>query len=251
MSTITEVAARETIISTNPATGEQSRRADLCHTGRGARGRTARPTGAAGMASASRERARRGAEALPAATSASSATRWRHSSLARPASPRCEALTTEILVVLDAAEFCIRTAHSFLRDEPVPHGNLAMKTKRGKLVREPYGVIGIIAPWNYPFSLPATETLAALVLGNAVVLKPSELTPLVALELQKLLLCCGAQSRLDAGCDRRRRRRRSATGIRHRQGDLHRKRRHRKARGRSRGQTAACRSCWNSAAKIR
>ena len=66
--------------------------------------------------------------------------------------PTVEALTTEILVVLDAAEFCIRTAHSFLRDEPLPHGNLAMKTKRGKLVREPYGVIGIIAPWNYPFS---------------------------------------------------------------------------------------------------
>ena len=44
-------------------------------------------------------------------------------------------------------------------------------------------MIGIISPWNYPFSIPATETLAALVAGNAVVLKPSELTPLVALEL--------------------------------------------------------------------
>ena len=87
-------------------------------------------------------------------------------------------------MVLDAAEFCIRNAHRFLRDQPVPHGNPAMKTKRGKLVREPYGVIGIIAPWNYPFSTPAIETLAALVTGNAVVLKPSEFTPLVALELQ-------------------------------------------------------------------
>ena len=105
--------------------------------------------------------------------------------------PVAEALTTEILVVLDAAEFCIRTAHSFMRDEPLPHANLAMKTKRGRLVREPYGVIGIIAPWNYPFSLPATETLAALVLGNAVVLKPSEMTPLIALELQKLLHASG------------------------------------------------------------
>ena len=50
--------------------------------------------------------------------------------------PTAEALTTEVLVVLDAAEFCIRNAHRFLRDQPVPHGNLAMKTKRGKLVRE-------------------------------------------------------------------------------------------------------------------
>jgi acyl-CoA reductase-like NAD-dependent aldehyde dehydrogenase len=105
--------------------------------------------------------------------------------------PTVEALNTEVLVVLDAAEFCIRNAHSFLRDEPVPHGNLAMKTKRGKLVREPYGVIGIIAPWNYPFSTPAIETLGALAMGNAVVLKPSEFTPLVALEFQKLIYSAG------------------------------------------------------------
>src|ERR1019366_8379504 len=45
----------------------------------------------------------------------------------------------------------------------------------------------IISPWNYPFSIPATEAMAALVAGNAVVLKPSELTPLIALELQVLL----------------------------------------------------------------
>jgi succinate-semialdehyde dehydrogenase/glutarate-semialdehyde dehydrogenase len=78
-----------------------------------------------------------------------------------------------------------------LRDEPVPHGNLATKLKRGWLVREPHGVIGIISPWNYPFSIPATETLAALVAGNAVVLKPSESTPLVALELASLLHAAG------------------------------------------------------------
>src|SRR6202042_1645630 len=83
--------------------------------------------------------------------------------------------------------FLIDHAWGLLRDEPVPHGNLVTKLKRGSLVREPHGVIGIISPWNYPFSIPATETLAALVAGNAVVLKPSELTPLIALELQSLL----------------------------------------------------------------
>ena len=83
------------------------------------------------------------------------------------------------------------TPERLLRDEPVPHGNLATKLKNGRLVREPHGVIGIISPWNYPFSIPATETLAALVAGNAVVLKPSELTPLVALELASLLHAAG------------------------------------------------------------
>jgi acyl-CoA reductase-like NAD-dependent aldehyde dehydrogenase len=101
--------------------------------------------------------------------------------------PLAEALTTEVLVVLDAARFLIENAWRLLRDEALPHGNLATKLKSGRLAREPYGVIGIISPWNYPFSIPATETLAALVAGNAVMLKPSELTPLVALEMVRLL----------------------------------------------------------------
>jgi len=105
--------------------------------------------------------------------------------------PVAEALVTEVLVVLDAARFLIDNAFPLLRDEPLPHANLATKLKTGRLVREPHGVIGIISPWNYPFSIPATETLAALVAGNAVVLKPSELTPLVALELASLLHAAG------------------------------------------------------------
>ena len=101
--------------------------------------------------------------------------------------PYVEALLTEVLVVLDAARYLIENAYGVLRNEPVPHGNLAMKTKSGLLLREPYGVIGIISPWNYPFSIPATESIAALVAGNAVVLKPSEFTSLSALELASLL----------------------------------------------------------------
>jgi acyl-CoA reductase-like NAD-dependent aldehyde dehydrogenase len=101
--------------------------------------------------------------------------------------PYVEALLTEILVALDTARFLLGESYEILREKPVPHGSLATKTKRGRLVREPYGVIGIISPWNYPFSIPATQSLAALVTGNAVVLKPSELTSLSALELASLL----------------------------------------------------------------
>src|SRR6202162_1774380 len=105
--------------------------------------------------------------------------------------PAVEALVTEVLVVLDAARFLINNAFAILREEKLPHGNLAMKTKSGRILHEPYGVVGIISPWNYPFSIPATEAMAALVAGNAVVLKPSELTPLIALELQSLLRPAG------------------------------------------------------------
>jgi acyl-CoA reductase-like NAD-dependent aldehyde dehydrogenase len=105
--------------------------------------------------------------------------------------PYVESLVAELMVVLDAARFCCETAKAFLQPQPVPHGNIIMKAKSGVLLREPHGVIGIISPWNYPFSTPASETLAALVTGNAVVLKPSELTPLVALKLQELLHAAG------------------------------------------------------------
>ena len=105
--------------------------------------------------------------------------------------PVAEALTTEVLVVLDSARYLIENAYQLLRDEPLPHGNLAAKLKRGRLLRQSYGVVGIVSPWNYPFSIPATETLAALIAGNAVVLKPSELTPIVAFELQSLLHAAG------------------------------------------------------------
>jgi len=190
MSTIPEVATRNTIVSTNPATGETL--AELaCATPEELHDavRCAKLTQPAWQAISVAERN----AVLKRFQRLLSERRDQVATLiSREAGkPTAEAITTEILVALDAAEFCIRNAHSFLRDEPLPHANLAMKSKRGKLVREPYGVIGIIAPWNYPFSLPATETLAALVTGNAVVLKPSELTPLVALELQKLLVAAG------------------------------------------------------------
>ena len=105
--------------------------------------------------------------------------------------PLAEAISTEILVVLDTAKFLLDTVPAFLRPEPVPHSNPAMKLKRGALCREPWGVIGIISPWNYPFSVPAVQTLAALATGNAVVLKPSEFTPFSSLELERLLRAAG------------------------------------------------------------
>src|SRR4029077_190835 len=105
--------------------------------------------------------------------------------------PEAEALSTEILVVLDTVKYLRDHLPEFLRPEPVPHGNPAMKLKRGMLLREPYGVVGIISPWNYPFSVPSAQTLAALATGNAVALKPSEFTPYSSLELQRLLRQAG------------------------------------------------------------
>jgi succinate-semialdehyde dehydrogenase/glutarate-semialdehyde dehydrogenase len=55
----------------------------------------------------------------------------------------------------------------------------------------PVGVVGIIAPWNYPLSMGITDALPALLAGNAVVIKPAEQTPLTALWAADLLYAAG------------------------------------------------------------
>ncbi|HRI67780.1 MAG TPA: aldehyde dehydrogenase family protein [Polyangium sp.] len=59
------------------------------------------------------------------------------------------------------------------------------------VVREPLGVCGQIIPWNYPLLMAAWKLAPALAAGNTCVLKPSELTPLTALELGRLMLDVG------------------------------------------------------------
>jgi acyl-CoA reductase-like NAD-dependent aldehyde dehydrogenase len=57
--------------------------------------------------------------------------------------------------------------------------------------REPLGVVGMITPWNFPLAIASWKVAPALAAGNTVVLKPAELTPLTALELEKLALEAG------------------------------------------------------------
>jgi len=91
--------------------------------------------------------------------------------------PRAEAILAEVLLALDTADFLARQAPRWLRPERVPHHNIALKVRTGWLEFEPHGVVAIISPWNFPFAIPMTELIPALVAGNAVLLKPSELTP--------------------------------------------------------------------------
>ncbi|WP_455358044.1 aldehyde dehydrogenase family protein [Streptomyces sp. SYSU K21746] len=63
-------------------------------------------------------------------------------------------------------------------------------------ILEPLGVIGVIAPWNFPMPIAAWGTAPALAAGNAVVLKPAETTPLTALRLAELALEAGLPEHL-------------------------------------------------------
>ena len=101
--------------------------------------------------------------------------------------PAVEAMTADVLTTLDVVRFCQRRAPTLLRARTMIPSNVALWRKRVTIEHEPYGVIGIIAPWNYPLLLPASSTLAALIAGNAVVLKPSEFTPATAVRFGVLL----------------------------------------------------------------
>ena len=61
----------------------------------------------------------------------------------------------------------------------------------GMMITEPYGVVGAIAPWNYPIQMAAWKVGPALAAGNAIVLKPSELTPFTAVRMAELAVAAG------------------------------------------------------------
>jgi succinate-semialdehyde dehydrogenase/glutarate-semialdehyde dehydrogenase len=93
--------------------------------------------------------------------------------------PRNEAFSMELLPTIDALNWIARAGQEILADEKIPMPQLFLKTKSSAFTYEPLGVIGVISPWNYPWSIPFGEVALALMAGNGVVLKPASLTPLI------------------------------------------------------------------------
>ncbi|WP_406603781.1 aldehyde dehydrogenase family protein [Nocardia macrotermitis] len=98
--------------------------------------------------------------------------------------PRVDALIDPSFAV-DLLGYYARRAGKFLADEhPSPHSPLG-RIKRLTTAYRPYPVVGIITPWNFPLAMPALDVIPALAAGAAVLLKPSEVTPLSAVELAR------------------------------------------------------------------
>ena len=96
-----------------------------------------------------------------------------------------EALVTDILVSLDIIKYYEKNAAQILADEKRSSPGLWLRNK-SYISYEPYGVVAIIAPWNFPIQLALVPAISALVAGNAVLLKPSEITPEVGALLEKI-----------------------------------------------------------------
>jgi acyl-CoA reductase-like NAD-dependent aldehyde dehydrogenase len=92
--------------------------------------------------------------------------------------PRVESYTMELLPTVDSLKWIADHGPVILSDEKLSMP-VFLKSKSAKFTYEPIGVVGVIAPWNYPWSIPFGEVAIALMAGNGVVLKPASLTPLI------------------------------------------------------------------------
>lgn len=84
----------------------------------------------------------------------------------------------EFITVDNIGQYYINHAAKFLQAER--RLSIFPLVQWAKVHHKPHGVVGIITPWNYPFALPFMDMIPALIAGNTVVLKPSEVTPFVA-----------------------------------------------------------------------
>jgi succinate-semialdehyde dehydrogenase/glutarate-semialdehyde dehydrogenase len=100
--------------------------------------------------------------------------------------PLAEAMSMEIVPTLDAMHYFAHASENLLRPQKIDIGQYGMMGRSSSIRFKPLGVIGIISPWNFPLATPMDEVVMALMAGNAVVLKPSELTPLIALKIGNL-----------------------------------------------------------------
>jgi len=100
--------------------------------------------------------------------------------------PLVESFTAELFVALDNLIWAASNVERVLRPERLRYPQPHLRHKRGWLLYEPLGVVAVISPWNFPFGIPFTQAAFAVAAGNAVVVKPSELTPLSGAWVERL-----------------------------------------------------------------
>lgn len=100
--------------------------------------------------------------------------------------PEIEFNAIEILYVLNEIKTAIKNLEKWCSPKPVD-ATLEMLGTRSYISYEPRGACLIISPWNYPFSLCVSPLISALAAGNTVMLKPSEMTPHVSAEIDRMV----------------------------------------------------------------
>jgi len=104
---------------------------------------------------------------------------------------RVEALATEVMPAVAGSRWYQRHADRYLRPQRLKNGSLIFFSKRSTVYRVPWGVVGIISPWNYPLGIPMHEIVPALLAGNAVVFKTAPETLPVGNKIAALMRVAG------------------------------------------------------------
>lgn len=99
---------------------------------------------------------------------------------------RYDTLLADVLLTADAARFARRHLRGWAKPRPVPVP-FPFRPARAFEVPQPKGVVGIMAPWNYPVQLALWPAVDAIAAGNRVAVKPSELVPRTAALIAELL----------------------------------------------------------------
>jgi len=100
--------------------------------------------------------------------------------------PSTEAYATDIGFVVAEIDYTLKRLRGWMRPTRV-RTRLVTKPSRGQIIREPLGVVLVIAPWNYPVHLALAPMVGAIAAGNCVVVKPSEVTAHTSAALARLL----------------------------------------------------------------
>jgi acyl-CoA reductase-like NAD-dependent aldehyde dehydrogenase len=105
---------------------------------------------------------------------------------------RDDAQLAEVGYAAGAFGFWAKNAEKFLRQRKVRTSSPMLLGKKAVVRYRPRGVVGVIGPWNYPLVNSFGDCIPALAAGNAVILKPSEVTPLTSLLMAECFAECGA-----------------------------------------------------------
>ena len=97
-----------------------------------------------------------------------------------------ETQMAELVLVGGTIRHAQRHLRGWMKARRMPTA-LHYRPGRNRLLRQPLGVVGIVAPWNYPYQLALAPAVAAIAAGNRVMIKPSELTPQFSELLQRMV----------------------------------------------------------------
>jgi acyl-CoA reductase-like NAD-dependent aldehyde dehydrogenase len=106
--------------------------------------------------------------------------------------PLTESFASELLVAVENVRWLAASVEDVLAPERLRFPQPYLWHKRGWLVYEPHGVVAVVSPWNFPFAIPLTQAATAVAAGNAVVVKPAELTPLSGEWVERVFREAGA-----------------------------------------------------------